>query len=357
MVRSSMSALILSHAVLALVAPGPAQAAKGGTAIAVFPIQNRAGDSAATRVLDRALWLELNQWGRVIEPQTTRDSLRRLRLRNGDRAAPALLRRLGETLGVDWLVSAALHDADRRLVPRLTVSARVYSRTSGELVWAGYKGASGLDRRGLLGRGRITSLEVLVPLVVRELLSSLPAAAHGDTATEATPTTPAGTVAIVPFGGSTSRRATFNAETVTEATRARLFRTGVPTLSPNRAHEILRRFQGGRFGGVTAETRAALHGSGGAATILTGAVEAYEVGGSEFEPEPRVAIAMRLLDGATGRILWTDALEREGWDGEGLFASGRVHSRGALVHRMVKTLTERLDKKGVVPPRRPEKQP
>jgi TolB-like protein len=342
--------------VLALLASAETPAATDGTVIALFPAQNRAGDSSAARALDRALWLELNQWGQMVEPGPTRDVLRRLRVRNGDRAAPALLRRLGQALEANWLVSTALHDADRRLVPRVTVSARVYSSATGELVWAGYHAASGLDRRGLLGRGSVSSLEVLVPLVVRDLLSELPVASLGSAAGGATLATDPGTVAIVPFAGSTSRRATFNAETVTEAVRARLFRNGVRTLSPNRSHEILRRFQGGRFGGVTAETRAALHDAGGADTILTGAVEAYEVGGSEFEPEPRVAIAMRLLDGATGRLLWTDALEREGWDRERLFASGRIHSRGALADRMVKTLTERLEREDVQPTPRPEGQ-
>ena len=352
----STSVLIVCHLALTLLACPPADAADGGATIALFPVQNRAGDSVAAHDLDRALWLELGQIGRTIEPEVTRDALRRLRLRNGDWASPALLRRLGQMLEADWLVSPALHDADRRLVPRATVSARVYSTATGELVWAGFRGASGLDRRGLLGTGSVSSLTVLVPFIVRDLMADLPATLDGTTGRDATPTAHPGTVAIIPFGGSTARRATFNAETVTEATRARLLRNGVRALSPNRSHAILRRQQEGRFGGVTARTRAALHESGGADTILTGTVEAYAVGGSEFEPEPRVAIAMRLLDGATGRILWTDALEREGWDGGGPFGLARIHSRGALADDMVKTLTERLAKEDVSPSERAEGQ-
>jgi hypothetical protein len=75
-------------------------------AIAVFPVQNRAGDSSAAAAVDEALRAELARRGPLVEPEETRDALRQLRIRNGDRAAPLLLRRLGEELA-GWLVSAA----------------------------------------------------------------------------------------------------------------------------------------------------------------------------------------------------------------------------------------------------------
>jgi hypothetical protein len=338
----SRKARIVGLLVLVLLAAGPGRAETGAPTLALFPAQNPAGNSTAAAALERALWLEVSQWGRPVEPRDTRDALRRLRLRNGDQADPALLRLLGESLAVDWLVSTAIHGADGGAVPRVTLSVRVYSSATGELAWAGFRSASGLDGRGLLGRGVLSSLEVLVPRVVRELMGSLPAALTRDPGSLREPGSARGAVAVVPFGGSTARRATQNGATVTEATRARLFRAGVPMLSPNRTHGVLRRFQAGRFGGVSAQTRAALHDAGGASTILTGAVEAYEMGGSELEPNPEVAIAMRLVDGASGRILWTDARERTGRDGQGLFSSGRTWTRGSLADEMVDDLTRRL---------------
>lgn len=344
-------ALILGHLALALAASAAAADAPESPVIAVFPAQNRAGDSPAALAVDRALHMELSRHARVIDPESTRSALRRLRIRNGDRAAPQLLRLLAGNLGADWLVSVTLHNADRRLVPRTTVSARFYASATGELAWAGFESGSGLDGRTLLGLGVTPHLEGLVPLVVANLLKGMPlspgpADAEGSREPRARKTD-LGTVAIVPFSASTPRRATLNAETVTEAARARLLDDGVDILSPNRSYEILRRLQSGAWGGVEAETRAALRDAGGARTILTGSVETYDVGGSEFEPEPRVTIAMRVLDASTGRILWTGALEREGWDGQGLFALGRVYSRGALAEDMMKTLTRRLDDEGL----------
>lgn len=335
----------LVSALLAALPPGAARPGSGESVIAAFAVQDRSGDSGAAAVLDEALRLELGERGRLVGREETRDAQRRLRLRNGDRAPAAQLHRLGTELRADWLVSATLHDTDRRLVPSLAVSVRVYSGETGELAFTTFRGGSGLDGRTLLGLGTIGDLESLVPVVVRDLVSELPA--------ELAPASPGGelraalgTLAIVPFSGSTEWRATPNAETVTEAARARLFGEGIVLVSPNDTYEILRRLQAGAWGGVTAETRAALRETAGADTILTGTVESYETGGSESEPDPRVAVAVRLVDAASGRILWTGSSEREGWDRQGLFRRGRIYSRGALTERIMKTLITRLERDG-----------
>jgi len=330
--------------VLAALQPG-VRPASGETVIAAFGVQDRSGDSAAAAVLDGALRLELGRRGRLVGREETRDAQRQLRLRNGDLASADQLRRLGAELGADWLVSATLHDADRRLVPSLSVSVHVYSGQTGGVAFAAFRGGSGLDGRTLLGLGAIGELEALVPVVVRDLLRELPptagaaSAAGGGSLGDAL-----GTLAIVPFSGSTEFRATPNAEAVTEATRARLFAEGVHLVSPNQTYEILRRLQGGAWGAVTAETRAALHEAAGADTILTGTVERYETGGAETEPEPQVAIAVRLVDASSGRILWTGSSEREGWDHQGLFRRGRIYSRGELTERIIGTFTNRLER-------------
>ena len=51
---------------------------------------------------------------------------------------------------------------------------------------------------------------------------------------------------------------------------------------------------------------------------------------------------MRLVDVRTGRVLWADGMEREGWDRQGLFRSGRIYSRGALTEVMTRKLIRRM---------------
>ena len=191
-------------------------------------------------------------------------------------------------------------------------------------------------------------MDDLIPFVVRDLLAELSLTAD-DTGVASSPARGSsgaslGKVAVVTFSGSTKLRPTLNGETVTEAVRAQLFKSGVDIVSPNLAFDILRRQQSGRWDGVTARTWTALGSDAGADTILTGEVETYELGGSEFAPRPRVILAMRLLDAATGRILWMDSLERTGWDGQSLLGFGRIYSRGALTERIVSILTKRLEK-------------
>jgi TolB-like protein len=342
------SALVLVHLLVPLLGPLFLAGSAGAIVIALFPIQNSAGDSAAAATADQILRFELSNYGSLVGPERTRDALRRLRLRNGDHAAPALLRLLGKELAADWLVSVSLHDTERRAVPRLTMSLRIYSSATGELLWMDFRGASGIDRRKLLGLGTIDEMDELIPFAVRDLLEELPTSTETSLPTgtqdDLESSLTLGKVAVVPFDGSTKQWATRNAETVTEAVRAQLFRSGVVLVSPNLSHEILRQQQSGRWEGVTARTWTALHADAGADTILTGEVETYEVGGSESEPRPRVALAMRLLDARTGRILWTGSLERTGWDGQGLLGLGRIRSRGALTVRMTEILAARLER-------------
>jgi TolB-like protein len=341
--------------VAALASRAPAAAAE--PVFAVFPTQNRVGDVPAGAAVDEALRRELGRLGRLVDPGKTRDALRHLRLRNGERTPTTTLLQLGRELGAGWLVSATLHDADRRDVPSLTVSARVYSSDDGRLAWAGFRGESGNDRSRLLGLGAIGTVEALAPVVVRDLVESLPGslATGSGAGSRGAPAAPTrlGTVAVVPFTGSTSFQATQNADTVTEAVRARLFADGARLVPPNELSEIIRHLQAGRWGGVTAEARSALVDTAAADTVLTGAVEAYDIAGSESEPEPQVTLALRLLDARTGRILWSGSEERRGWDGQRLFRRGRIHSRGALAARVAQDLTRRLYREGADSEARP----
>ena len=317
----------------------------GQTAIAVLPPQDRVGSGPAVEAMSRTLDAELGRYGRVLAPGPTRDALRRLRLRNRDAAPQEQLQRLGKELGAGWLVSATVHDASGELYPNITLSVRVYSGATGEALWAGFAGGSGLDGPRILGLGVLEDLEPLVTAVTRKLLASLPAQTP---AIEATPGAPrsTGRVALVPLSASTVATATRSAETVTEAVRARLLRSGIPLVSAGRVQESIRRYQDGRWGGITREARIDLHDEAGARFVLTGAVEAYDVPGGTLAPRPRVVVAMRLLDAGSGRIVWMDSQEQDE-AGPRLFGIGRARSAGEAASRAVETLLARLDDEGL----------
>lgn len=335
-----------ARTVVLLVALMAGATAASGSVVLLYPVQDRTGDSRAAAALSAALYDQLYALGELVDAGRTRDSLRRLRLRNGDDATPTEIRRLREEIGADWLVATTLHDAERRQVPRVTISMRVYDARDGRLAWAGFRGSSGLDNRKLLGLGTITEVEPLLPVAVEPLVSDLLERLGGS----GSPDEPrrrirradAGALAIVPFSGVTSRRALAVAETVTEAARAAALGAGLELAPRHCVDSVMREQRNRAWGGVDAELRRGLRNSCGATEVLTGAVERYDVGGGALEPEPLVAIALRLLDAETGRIVWTGAAERRGWERQGLLRLGRVYSRGELTERILRTLTARL---------------
>ncbi len=372
--RSAIPALILAL-LLAAAAHGVVPLGEAG---ALLPLQDRVGDPELAAAVEEALVEELSGDHSLVDPPALRDALRRLRIRDVNHASPALLDRLGADLGVDWFFSATVHQATQRRaappqagrlatqyesteylatagsVPQLTLSARVY-RVGGSgdrLTWAGFEAASGLDTRRLLDLGRIDDLEVLGRRVARRLAASLtePAAdekryppARNGFLRAPLAAAEMGPVAIVPFNAVTDVDPTVAAETVTELALSVFNERGVKLLFPGRVNEILRR-QGVRpRGEVDAATRAALRSEAGAALILTGTVESWEVrGGGRSEPEPRVAFSLRLLDAESGRILWIDGQDRRGWDREGLFRSGRIYAAGTLAEEMMQSLAAGL---------------
>jgi len=334
----------LAAALHAVAGPPSGEAVAGQVAV-ILPLQNRAGDSQAGRAVEAALGERLWQHLELVDPGRNRRALRLLRIRNGDEEPAERLTRLAEALKVDWLITVTLHDAERRAVPRLTLSARAFSGKTGELRWAGFTGGSGLDKRKLLGLGRIRDLEALAPSVVRDLIQGFEAVivrGVDEGQSRDIDITEVGTLAIVPLDSVTEDRTTANAETVTEAARAALHRKGIQLVSSGCAREVIRRQQAGVWGGVAGKTRAALQNVCGADFVLTGSVETYEVTGRHEEPEPLVAVAVRVLDTGTGRIVWMDAMERRGWDHQGLFRVGRVYSRGTLTEEVMEKLTGRL---------------
>jgi hypothetical protein len=89
-------------------------------------------------------------------------------------------------------------------------------------------------------------------------------------------------------------------------------------------------------------TRTALCSEVAADVFFTGVVENYEFVRFGPEPEPRVALSVRLLDGHSGRILWMGGEEREGWDRQRLFGRGRIYSAGRLAEEMMQSLVASL---------------
>lgn len=332
--RSLLAPLLLAAGALA----GRAAAADS---IALLPVRQGVRVDGLGAEFEQAVTAELTRRGAVIDAERTRAALRAERLRNADGAPPERLRVIAAALGADWLVAAAIHDAPAQLVPDLTVSARLYDGRTGRMAWAGAVARSGLDSRGLLGIGAVTDLVALVPPVVAELVAGVDlaaaAAASPGTGVEAAPDR----IGIVPFTVNEVADGTEVAAAATETMRALLVAAGVPLAEPGCVTTALRGPGGIRWGELSAEVRAELRYECGAARLVTGSVERWEVRGGA-SPEPVVAVAARLLDAESGRILFVGSLEAGGFDREGWFGHGRVYSRGAHLRHLLERIATRM---------------
>jgi TolB-like protein len=313
--------------------------------LAVLPLKRGVRHRETLDTVDRALRFQLSHYGTVIGDVTSRQALRKMRLRDPDSAPPQVLRQLANELDVEWLVVATVHDAPGYRVPDLAVSARLYHGQSGQLYWAEFTARSGLDNQTVLGLGNIDSIDLLAPILVRRLLANLPLASTGGSRPEensAPGSARLGRLAVIPMTAYVDQDAVAVADTGTEAIRAVLHRAGFSLADPGCVAQTLRRNQAAAWGEVPEQVRLELSDTCGADHLVTGSIESWIVGGSGTEPDPSVAVALRLLDASTGQILWMGSKEAHGWDSGTLFGLGRVHSRGALLDRLLSRLAREL---------------
>lgn len=320
-----------------LACAGPVAAGR----LAVAPVQDRAGDPELAAAVEAEVRGALAAGHELVDPTELRDALRRGRIRSVDHATADDLRAVAQETGADRVVSVTLHQALRAEPPRVSVSARVWDATSGAMDWAGFEARSGLDGRTVLGLGVVHDPVRVAARVGRELATGLSAGVAPGNAHRDRPDS-LGPVALVPLDAVTDHDATNAAETGTEIVRAVLHRNGVDVAPVGCVAGSLRRQTFYTWGSVTAPARRAVAARCGVRWVLTGTVEAFDVSVSALEPDPRVGIALRLLDAETGRIVWTGALEREGHDSEVAFRLGRVRTRAGLGERLVKILIRRL---------------
>jgi len=328
---------------LAILALAAAAAAAGAETAALLPVERAARRPEVEGRVELALAAQLAARVELVGMEQTRDALRRRRLRSSDGADGETLRALATELAASWLLAATVHEAPNGPVPELTISARLYDGGTGELVWCGFVGASGIDDAGLLGIGRFETHDQLADHAVAELLAPLFANGAGLTVPAvAARQERLGTVAIVPFTATVGEDALEVSVAATESLRAILHRRGVRLAEPGCVRAGLRRATGHRWGELSAEARAAIRASCGAELLVTGSVERWELGGSAVAPEPTLAVAVRLLEAAGGRIRFTGSLEAGGWDRPGLFGLRRVYARGELLNRLLDRIGKNL---------------
>ena len=336
----------MSSRIVALVALLAAHGALGSAAvessptIAVLPVARGSSLPEMSSRVHETLRARLAERATVVDAERTRAVLRRMRLRAPERAGSEALARLAGELGATLLAGAAVHDAPEGAVPELTLSARLYDGASGAVVRVAFVGRGGIDRGRWLALGELGDHESLIAAAVDELLAELgvPWAPQPPSRRAASSVR----AAVVPFTATVREHGLEVAGAGTESLRAQLVARGVELAEPGCVQAGLERQSAAAWGQLAGEARRAIVDGCAAPLLLTGSVERWESVGRAGRPEPIVAVALRLVEGASGRILWAGSLERAGWDRPGAFGLRRIHSRGVLLERITATLADEM---------------
>jgi len=312
-------------------------------ALAWIAFDSASRDVTVTEKVRSAVRDQLEERTTLVDPETTRAALRRARLRAPEAASPEVLKRVAGELEARWLLTVSLHDAPGGPVPDVTVGARLYDGETGRLVGAGFQGMSGIDDLGLLGTGRLETVDELAPRVASELLGPLLSGLRTGTRRPLERGRPGDSIAIIPFTSTAPQDAFVVATAATEAFRERLLESGRRLAEPGCVRAGLRRRDVVSWGELTAGSREAIRQQCEVERMVTGAVERWESAGGGQTPEPAVAVALRLIDAADGRVLWTGSIEARGWDRPGWFGLRRYYSRGRLLESLLERLATALE--------------
>lgn len=276
----------------------------------------------------------------VVGGDQIRPLLRALRIRSSEGLGRNELRRLAGEAEFDALVLGSWDILREGANPEIGLSMRVLDPGSGDIVQAASVGATGDDFTGLLGRGRLRSLDALVRHAMPGFVSELLQAAPGPDG----PPTPRGCrrVALIPLDDAVER--TPAGPIVLNAVLADLVRTGFEVVEPGFVRELMLEREIAARGGVDLPTSRLLAERFGVCRIVTGEVDRFEsAAGDPATTVPAVSFGLRTILPVEGVVDRAWELERTGGESDRLLQRGRIHAMHPLMRTVLKEWTEELD--------------
>lgn len=347
-------------------APGARAAAAERRRIVVLPVQNLTGASAPVKEIADAIERALARRFEIMTGAGVEEFLARHRMRYSGGIDAEEARAVRDELGADAVLITALETYRVAGPPELGITMRLVEAGDQPIIlWMDQASRAGDESPGLLGLGRIDSLQPIQDRVVGQLVASLAAALDRDRRPERCggglwyrPRVRARsamldrdepyTLAVIPFFDYTSRRGA--GEVISLELVRQLVATGrFRVLEPGVVRSFLLQRRLIMPGGVSLEATRLLLGALGVELVASGSVFDYTE--SEGSRGPTIRFSTVLLDGGTGEVVWHSSSFNHGDDGVFAFGLGRIGTAGALTCRMVGGVVDQLTrgKKGPVP--------
>jgi TolB-like protein len=144
--------------------------------IAILPLENLTNSQSATDIVTEHMKRELKGkgWVLITKTETVEEFLAKRRIRYTGSITRMTVREMGKVLGVDAvLVGSVTQFLKSGSTATVGVSARLVSALDGSLIWADNMAYTSRDFESLLGLGRVTSLDRLSSIVVKDLVKSI----------------------------------------------------------------------------------------------------------------------------------------------------------------------------------------
>lgn len=345
-----------------LAGPGGATAQQALT-LALLPFENVSGHVLGQRLIMPVVERGLIERGyRLVELERVETFLESNRIRNTGRLSQVQLAALRRETGADVaLVGTVAIFNDSPTNPQWGLVARLLAADSSAIAWTASAGLTGDDFTRALGLGTITSAERLAEETVKALLGDLPRASEalalrrpwrlplprwlGPRAAYRSPTLdsdPPRRVAVLPFENASERKGA--ARIVTDVLTSVLVRQGrFEVVESGSVSEALVAIGAAPFGNLTFETLADLRKKIEFDAVILGTVYSYSEG---IKPgattSPQVTFDARMLDAASGRVLWMAERSRAGDDSRIVLEFGKIRGVVPLVVEVASAMLETL---------------
>lgn len=350
------AAVALAAAALAC-AGAPRVRAPGSMRVLLLPVYNLSGGRAPGKELLAPIATGLARAGLdVVEGEPVEDFLSRHRMRHVGGIDGAAAKAARDELGVDAVVVTTIQYYAPASPPKLALTMRLVSADENPVIlWMDGTFRSGDDSPGLLGLGRIGSMEKLQDKALSDLTRSLadasrrgfpsvppceseprfrPVVAYGSPRLDPNATY---SVAVLPFVDHTARRGA-GEEVALEFVRQLASVPGLRVLEPGVVRERLIRYRIIAEGGASRETARMLRGSLESDLIVAGSVLAFQDAGGAGVPI--VEFDALLLETHTSEVIWESASKAKGDDGVHYAKIGAVNTASDLTCRMARSVAD-----------------
>jgi TolB-like protein len=307
--------------------------------IALFPFENFSEDLYALELVMPLVKDQLEAEGfSILDEEKLDRFLLKRRIRSTGYISKKIAEELGQKLQMEAVLVGSINTLDKGKKgknPRVGLSARLISCSDGSIIWAHHVAATGDDFTGILGLGRVRSLEELAAKMTRRLLDSI-SMVPPYKEREATYT-----IAVMPFRNESDIRGA--GMVATYMFIVELFKNDnfVP-LSYGDIRHLVVHFRVRSKGELDFDKSEAIKDSSGVDGILVGTVEHFDEEKGSVPPE--ALISARLIDARTGKIVWYDGFHYRGDDGISILDWGRLRSAENVAQEVISKSVKEMSK-------------